>query len=405
MEQRDILSDDLHALRRCLRDVIALSALPAVWGGYDAQRIAESLADVLLVLLRLEFVYVWVQRPSLDGPLEVARTEEGVHVEGLAPLLGSVLAPWRQGSEPRSPASITHPFSSGSVRIVITPIGLGAEHGVVIAGARRRDFATEAEALLLTMGANQAAILFERLRAERAERQRLEHEAQLAQHFAVLGHLAAGVSHELRNPLGAIFLYADLLEEEMRQPSPESAAAMAEALTEIKIQLARVDAIIQDYLSLVRVATLQQESVDLTTFVTQFAQEMTPALTVQGLTLHLDALDQLGTVALHQHTFRRVLLNLVQNAMDATPQGGTITLRGRRQAATVQLDVSDTGIGIPPEHTSRIFEPLHTTKPGGTGLGLYIVQEVVAAHGGQVAVQSTVGHGTTFTITLPLAGT
>jgi signal transduction histidine kinase len=81
----------------------------------------------------------------------------------------------------------------------------------------------------------------------------------------------------------------------------------------------------------------------------------------------------------------------------------TLTLQGRRQGATVQLDVRDTGSGIPPEHTARIFEPLHTTKPGGTGLGLYIVQEVMAAHRGQVAVQSTVGVGTTFTLTLPLA--
>jgi two-component system sensor histidine kinase HydH len=132
---------------------------------------------------------------------------------------------------------------------------------------------------------------------------------------------------------------------------------------------------------------------------------MTPALTMQGITIHLDALDQLGAVALHLNTFRRALLNLVQNAMEAMPKGGTLSLRGRRLATTVQLDVCDTGIGIAPEYTARIFEPLHTTKPGGSGLGLYIVQEIITAHGGQVAVQSTVGHGTTFTITLPLAGT
>jgi signal transduction histidine kinase len=84
------------------------------------------------------------------------------------------------------------------------------------------------------------------------------------------------------------------------------------------------------------------------------------------------------------------------------PQGGTITLRGRRQGTTVQLDVEDTGPGIPPERSRQIFEPLYTTKPGGTGLGLYIVQEVMTAHGGQITVQSTVGAGTTFTLTLPL---
>src|SRR4029453_2112741 len=134
------------------------------------------------------------------------------------------------------------------------------------------------------------------------------------------------------------------------------------------------------------------------------AHEILPALAAHGITLQLDALDQLGMVALHPHSFRRVLVNLVHNAIDAMPQGGTLTLQGRRQAATVSLAVRDTGSGIPPEHLTQIFEPLHTTKPGGTGLGLYIVQEVVAAHGGQVAVQSTVGAGTTFTITLPLVG-
>jgi signal transduction histidine kinase len=106
---------------------------------------------------------------------------------------------------------------------------------------------------------------------------------------------------------------------------------------------------------------------------------------------------------LHPNTFRRALLNLVHNAMDAMPQGGTLTLRGRRNATTIQLDVSDTGSGISPAQHAQIFEPLYTTKPGGTGLGLFIVQEIVAAHDGQVTMQSTVGHGTTFTITLPLA--
>jgi signal transduction histidine kinase len=243
------------------------------------------------------------------------------------------------------------------------------------------------------------------LRHEMAERQRLEREAQRGQHFALLGRLAAGVSHEIRNPLGAIFLHVDLLEEELRQPSPDSAAELAQAVAEIKAQLARLDDLVQDYLSLVRVGAAQLVPGDLGTVVTQCAQEMTAALAAQGITLQLDAVDQLGLVALHANTFRRVLVNLLDNARDAMPQGGTVTLRGRRQGTTVQLDVADTGIGIAPERYRQIFEPLHTTKPGGTGLGLYIVQEVMAAHGGQITVQSTVGAGTTFTLTLPLVGT
>ena len=185
---------------------------------------------------------------------------------------------------------------------------------------------------------------------------------------------------------------------------PRPASRSPEALTEIKTHLARLDDLVQDYLSLVRVGAIQLVPTDMGMFVTQFAQDMTPALAAHGITLQLVGLAELGEVALHPNTFRRALLNLVQNAIDAMPQGGTLTLQGRQQEATVQLDVRDTGSGIPPEHLAQIFEPLHTTKPGGTGLGLYIVQEVVAAHRGQVAVQSTVGVGTTFTITLPMAG-
>ena len=242
------------------------------------------------------------------------------------------------------------------------------------------------------------------LRREMAERQRLEREAHRVQHFALLGRLAAGVSHDLRNPLGAIFLHVDLLEEELREPSTASATEITSTLGEIKTQLARVDALIQDYLALVRVAAIQQVPGHLGRLVRQLAQEMAPALAAHGITLQLEALDQLGMVGLHNHTLQRALLNLVQNAMEAMPPGGTLTLRGRRQGAAVSLDVQDTGVGIPPEQTTQIFEPLHTTKPGGTGLGLYIAQEVVAAHGGQVAVQSVVGQGSTFTITLPLLG-
>lgn len=235
-----------------------------------------------------------------------------------------------------------------------------------------------------------------------AERQRLEREARRVQHFALLGRLAAGVSHDIRNPLGAIFLHVDLLEEELRQPSPHSAEALPSVLTEIRTQLARLEDLVEDYLSLARVATIERTPHDLGTLVRTVTEAFAGALAAQGIGLQFDGCDQLGTVAVHPNTFRRALLNLLQNAMEAMPQGGTLTLAGRRQAATVQLDVRDTGLGIAPEQYTQIFEPLHTTKPGGTGLGLYIVQEVMTAHRGTVAVHSVVGQGTTFTLTLPL---
>jgi two-component system sensor histidine kinase HydH len=101
------------------------------------------------------------------------------------------------------------------------------------------------------------------------------------------------------------------------------------------------------------------------------------------------------------NTLRRALLNLVQNALDAMPQGGTLTVAAQGTATHVQIEVRDTGGGVPAAYLPRLFEPLYTTKPGGTGLGLYIVQEIVKAHGGDVTVQSAAGRDTTFTVTLP----
>jgi signal transduction histidine kinase len=238
------------------------------------------------------------------------------------------------------------------------------------------------------------------LQREMAERQRLERETQRAQHFALLGRLAAGVSHEIRNPLAALFLHVDLLEEELQQPTPESAAQVPQVLAEIRMNLVRLEDLVQDYLTLVRTSQLERTPQDLGAALHAWAAEWQQLATSQGVLLRLEELEDLGTVALHASTLRRAMLNLVQNALDAMPQGGTLTLAGQRTAIHVQLKVRDTGRGIPTEQLAKIFEPLYTTKPGGSGLGLYIVQEIVAAHGGTLAVESALGCGTTFTMTL-----
>jgi signal transduction histidine kinase len=238
------------------------------------------------------------------------------------------------------------------------------------------------------------------LQREMAERQRLEREAQRVQHFALLGRLAAGVSHEIRNPLAALFLHVDLLEEELQEPTQESAPQVTQALAEIRMNLARLEDLVQDYLTLVRTSQLERTPQDLGAALHAWAVEWQQLATNQGVLLRLEELEDLGLVTLHASTLRRAILNLVQNALDAMPQGGTLTLTGQRTATHVRLQVQDTGCGIPTEQLTKIFEPLYTTKPGGSGLGLYIVQEIVAAHGGTLAVESVLGCGTPFTITL-----
>ena len=112
----------------------------------------------------------------------------------------------------------------------------------------------------------------------------------------------------------------------------------------------------------------------------------------------------LGTGVFHPSTLRRALVNLAQNALDAMGEGGTLTLRGERTGASLTVRMQDTGSGIPPEEMPLLFTPLRTTKPQGTGLGLFVVQQIVEAHGGMLTVESALGVGTTFTLTLPCHG-
>jgi len=242
----------------------------------------------------------------------------------------------------------------------------------------------------------------ERQHAE-AESRRLECDALHAQHLALLGRLAASVSYEIRNPLGAIMLHVDLLEEELQQPTPESFAQIAQWLADIKTNLTRLDELMQNYLWLVRVSLSQRHVQDLGAAVQAWAVEVQRLAAARGVTVRLEGAESLGGGAFHNSTLRRAVLHLVQNALDAMPTGGTLTLAGQGTATQVQLQVRDTGSGIPADTLPQLFDPLYTTKSEGTGLGLYIVQEIVAVHAGQVTVQSVAGQGTTCTITLPRA--
>jgi signal transduction histidine kinase len=195
----------------------------------------------------------------------------------------------------------------------------------------------------------------------------------------------------------------DLLEEELRQPSPDSAAELAQTLAEMRTQLARLEDLVQDRLSLVRVGQLVRTLQNLGAAIQAWATVWQDLAATRGVRLQVEGVATLGQVPFHPNTLHRALLNLVQNALDAMGPGGTLTVRGQATATQVQLRVQDTGVGIPAAQCARIFEPLYTTKPGGSGLGLYIVHEIMAAHAGHVTVASEAGQGTIFTLTLPRA--
>lgn len=154
------------------------------------------------------------------------------------------------------------------------------------------------------------------------ERQRLQREAQRATHFALLGRLAASLSHDIRNPLSTAMLHVDLLEEELRAPAPDSPEQTAQSLAEIRTQLARLNDLVQDYLSLARLENITRTPQDFGAAVQTWATEWQAFAAVHRITVHLDGLETLGQVAFHANTLRRAVDNLIQNALQAMEPGG-----------------------------------------------------------------------------------
>jgi len=230
------------------------------------------------------------------------------------------------------------------------------------------------------------------------------HDGQLA----MLGCLAGVLSHELYNPLGTIFLYVDILEDTLRQPTADSRSSVTESLVEIRAELTRIHDLVQDYLDLVqdylspaRLVEQHREPTELGAVVQAFALEMREELAQRGIGLRLEGLTTLGRVDLHPGAFRLALLNLVQNTIATMPQGGMLTFSGQREGHQACLELRDTGTGISKHQLSKLFTPFLPTKPEDAGLGLYMVQQIVIAHGGTITATSTPGRGTTWIVKLP----
>ena len=238
---------------------------------------------------------------------------------------------------------------------------------------------------------------------EESVQQRLEQMAWHVERCTLLGQIAVKMVHDIRNPLNAIFLHADVVEEELRQPTHDSQAQIAASMVDIRIEVTHLYDLIQDYLALARLAVVHRELEDLGSFLDECAHDIRTEAESRRVVVYLDGMTRLGRGPIHKATLRRAVLSLLQRALEAMPQGGTLTLRGQRTASShVTIEVRDTGSSIPEEHLEVLFEPFCATDSESMSLGLYVVREIVAAHHGTIDVQSAPHQGTTFTITLPL---
>jgi two-component system NtrC family sensor kinase len=217
--------------------------------------------------------------------------------------------------------------------------------------------------------------------------------------LASVGQLAAGVAHEINNPLGSVLLYADIL----RKETPEEDRQQREDLEMIMREATRCKVIVTDLLNFSRQNEVLAQDTELNVMIRELAEEQAKRPLFQKVEIATDLDPALGTIQADPLQLHQVFTNLMNNAAEAMPDGGKLILRTRRGPAPgyVTIEVQDTGVGISEENMKKLFTPFFTTKPigKGTGLGLAIIYGIVKMHRGQISVQSQVGKGTTFTIT------
>ena len=230
---------------------------------------------------------------------------------------------------------------------------------------------------------------------------RLEEEARRSERLSALGNLAAGVAHEVRNPLNAISIAAQRLKSEFKPTT--SAEEYQGFLTNILSEIKRLDQIVNQFLSLARSQKLNLEPTDTNTYLVEILDLVKMEAEAKGIQLDRK-LTADATLKIDRAELKKALLNIILNGMEAMERGGTLTVETRLRPSEKLFDliISDTGKGIAVEDITKIFQPYFTTKEKGSGLGLAIAHRIVTDHKGKIEVQSEVGKGTAFVISLPL---
>jgi signal transduction histidine kinase len=231
-----------------------------------------------------------------------------------------------------------------------------------------------------------------RLREELANKNR---QLERRKRLAALGEMAAGLAHEIRNPLGGIQLYANLLHKDLSD-RPEQ----AKIVEKIVVGVRSLDALVTDVLAMTHTVEPKFAAMDLVQVVSTSVELVQPQLAENEsqISIHCPTtLEMIGDA----HMLQRALLNLIRNAVDASGTCGQIFIDINRKQKNIVLQITDTGPGIDPEIADKIFNPFFTTKDTGTGLGLSIVHRIVEAHDGSIKVDNAPTGGAVFTVKLP----
>lgn len=279
------------------------------------------------------------------------------------------------------------------------PIG-----GFAVVWLREPHRVTPDELRLTEAIAAQAAVasensrLYADLKRQMAELKRTQAQLIQSTKLAAIGELAANIAHEINNPLTSVLGFASYLAEQIPPGQP-----MREELELIQEEAGRARDIVRDLLHFSRQREFVPQAADINRVLEQTMAMVRRQGVLDGIEVHEAYASGLPPVEIDVTRMKQVFLNLINNAVYVMKEGGHLTVRSSLAGDTVRVEIIDTGTGIAPEHLDRIFEPFFTTKPdvSGTGLGLSVSLGIVQSHGGTIEVQSELGRGSTFTVTLP----
>jgi signal transduction histidine kinase len=387
---------DEAGLRRCVRDLVAISTLPAVWAQSDSPAIASSLAEVLARMLLLDAAYVRLA----GGSFEACATPEGrLDRERCARLARTVL-PIVGAPDHGAPVEIALPArAAGLARAVCVPLGYDAANGVMVAAASRHDFPTETERLLLGVATNAAAVVIERRKAEENLR-----EANRAK-----DDFLATLSHELRTPLNAVLGWASMLSSGLAD-GERAQAAIAAIERNARAQLKLIEDLLEVSRFLAGSPRLDLADVLVPPLINEAIDAVQLSAASRGVRLHAHTAGCDRPVRADRARLRQILLNLLSNAIKFTLPGGEAVVTAGRNEDEVVITVRDTGEGIDPAFLPYVFERFRqadgstTREHSGLGIGLWIVRRLAELHGGSAeAASDGRGLGATFTLRLPVA--
>lgn len=310
-------------------------------------------------------------------------------------------------ADPRSNSELARRWGIGSA-ILVPLLAHDQPRGVLLVTRDRASSWSRDEIDLAAALGGHAAVAIENARLYHDARdallrlQQAQYGMMRNERLAAIGTLAASLAHEVRNPLNSINLQLVLLSRRMQRLEEPARSEVARIVETAGREIERLDELVEEFLSLSTIDRLQRSEADATALVRDVMDLMTPTARIRGIAISEEIDGGLPRLRLDREKMKQVLINLVRNAIEAMPEGGTLTIGARAGSGSVELRVADTGVGIEPG--LDIFDFFTTTKRGGTGLGLPIARRIVEAHGGALTYTSDLGRGTTFRITLKVDG-